>query len=134
MMSLASPGNHHRDRTRVLRRLWPLIPLEIARQSISLASCMTSRMFRFWIGWALVRPRSEARIIGQTFPELEVVQITVLVNDFEAEDMFSYTAWFRPTDEAKSISKGHFVSAAFRTEDILIAGRRWIGEDLERIL
>ena len=75
-----------------------------------------------------------AHILGQTFPELEVVQITVLVNDFEAEDMFSYTAWFRPTDEAKSISKGHFVSAAFRTEDILIAGRRWIGEDLERIL
>lgn len=73
-----------------------------------------------------------ARIIAQTFPELEVVQITVLVND--SEDMLSYTAWFRPTDAATSLSKGHFVSAAFRAEDIPIAGRRWIGEDPERIL
>ena len=75
-----------------------------------------------------------AGIIRQTFPELEVVQITVLVNDSEAEDMLSYTAWFRPTDVAESLARGHFVSAAFRAENILIAGRRWIGEDLERIL
>ena len=75
-----------------------------------------------------------ARIIGQTFPELEIVQVTVLVNESEAEDMLSYTAWCRPTDETKLLSKGHFVSAVFRAEDILIAGRRWIGEDLERIL
>ena len=75
-----------------------------------------------------------ARIIGQTFPELEVIQVTVLVNDLEAEDMLSYTAWCRPTDVTGALAKGHFVSARFRPVDLLIVGRKWVAESIERVL
>ena len=79
-----------------------------------------------------------ATILGKTFPGLRVTQITILVDDFlndaDAVDKMSYTAWC-PADVAPSgIAKRAFVAAKIAPREFMgEIGRRWVAESVEEL-
>ena len=81
-----------------------------------------------------------AAILGKTFPGLRVTQITILVddslNDTDAVDKMSYTAWC-PADVAPSgIAKGASVVAEIAPREFKFMGeigRRWVVESVDKL-
>ena len=71
-----------------------------------------------------------ARMLGETFPGLRAAQITILVDDFlndpDAVDKMSYTAWC-PTDAVpRGLAKRTFVTAEISPREFPGIGRKWL--------
>ena len=81
-----------------------------------------------------------AAILDKTFPGLRVTQITILVDDFlndaDAVDKMSYTAWC-PADVApRGLAKRAFVAAKIAPREFKFMGeigRRWVAESVEEL-
>ena len=79
-----------------------------------------------------------SEMLGKTFPGLLVAQVTILVDDFlndpDAVDKMSYTAW-RPADAApRDLVKGAFVVAEISPREFWEfpdIGRKWLVESME---
>ena len=81
-----------------------------------------------------------AAILGKTFPGLRVTQITILVDDFlndtDAVDKMSYTAWCPAGVAPSGIAKRAFVAAQIAPCEFKFAGeigRRWVAESVDEL-
>lgn len=79
-----------------------------------------------------------AGMLGKTFPGLRATQVTILVDDFlndpDAVDKMSYTAWL-PADAApRGLVKGAFVTAEISPREfwgLPAIGPKWLVESME---
>ncbi len=75
------------------------------------------------------------RLLGQRFPSLDAVQITIMVDEIDidpdAEDLLSYTFWCPPSTVTDLIARNDIVQVQLEPVDALGIGRRWIAASLE---
>ena len=75
------------------------------------------------------------RLLGERFPGLDAVQITVLVDesdiDPDAEDLLSYTFWCPPSTVADLVARNDIVRVELEPVDVFGIERRWIATSLE---
>ena len=86
---------------------------------------------RFGLG-----PRSlGAQLVGRSFPGLEAVQITIIVDDIDidpaAVDLLSYTFWCELSNVAKTVVPQDVVKVDLEPARILGGDRYWIAESIE---
>ena len=97
------------------------------RSEISLES-------RFGIGSDSIR----ARLIGNIFGGLTIVQITVLVDEIavdpDALDLMSYTFWCDPELVPEELSEKDVASATITPRDIASAGVRWVASEVKLLV
>ena len=79
-----------------------------------------------------------ATILGETFPGLRVTQITILVDDFlndlDAVDKMSYTAWCPAGVAPDGLAKRAFVAAEVSPRGFMgEIGRRWVAESVDEL-
>ena len=77
-----------------------------------------------------------ARFLGEAFPGLRATQITILVDDFlndpDAVDKMSYTAWCPAGVAPSGLAKRAFVIAKVSPREFMGAvGRRWVVESVD---
>ena len=75
------------------------------------------------------------RMIGEHFPRLDAVQLTILVDEIdidpEAEDLFSYTFLCPVSEAADSVEVNDIVKVDIRPLKLPGLGRRWVATALE---
>ena len=79
-----------------------------------------------------------AKLLGEVFPGLRVAQITILVDDFlndpDAVDKMSYTAWCPAGVAPSGLDKRAFVVAEISPREFMgDVGRRWVVERMEEL-
>ena len=78
-----------------------------------------------------------ARILSGRFPDLQVTQVTILVddilNDPNALDVMSYTAWCPAGTTPGDIVRQQTVEAILVPVELIGIGRRWVVESIERL-
>lgn len=76
-----------------------------------------------------------AQMIGNRFPGLEAVQITILVDEIDLDpdaiDMFSYTLWIQRSSVADSVAKNDLIGVEIEAVELLREERCWVGTSLE---
>ena len=75
------------------------------------------------------------RLLGERFPSLDAVQITMLVDesdiDPDAEDLLSYTFWCPPSTVAALVVRNDIIRVELEPVDLFGIGRRWMATSLE---
>lgn len=130
-----------------LRRSWTRMPESSGRETVPVKpygdvpatlAGEVSAVFEIDIAERFRMPPNSVGgiILGKTFPGLRATQITILVDDFlnnpDAVDKMSYTAWC-PTDVApRGLAKRAFVIAKVSPREFMGAvGRMWVAESVD---
>ena len=75
------------------------------------------------------------RMIGEHFPRLDAVQLTILVDEIDidpkAEDLFSYTFLCPVSEAADSVEVNDIVKVDIRPLKLPGLGRLWVATALE---
>ena len=116
------------------REIINIQPLGSGRESLTgrvTASHTVDIAKRFGLG-----PRSlGAQLVGRSFPGLEAVQITIIVDDIDidpaAVDLLSYTFWCELSNVAKTVVPQDVVKVDLEPARILGGDRYWIAESIE---
>ena len=78
-----------------------------------------------------------AIMLGKTFPGLRAAQVTILVDDFlndpDAVDKMSYTAWCPAGEVPRRLAKRAFAVAEISPREFPIIGRKWLAERMEEL-
>lgn len=78
-----------------------------------------------------------AEMLGETFPGLMAMQVTILVDDFlndpDAVDKMSYTAWCPADAVPRDLAKRAFAVAEISPREFPIIGRKWLVEYMEEL-
>lgn len=74
------------------------------------------------------------RTLGDAFPGLRATQITILVDEFlndpDAVDKMSYTAWCPPDAVPVGLAKRALVEVKVAPRELPIIGRKWVAESV----
>ena len=76
-----------------------------------------------------------AQLVGNRFPGLRAVQITILVDHIDmepdAEDLFSYTFWCEVSSVAESVTREDVIQVEVEPVEMLGMDSHWVAESLE---